>query len=44
MLEHPTKSGLVVIPAHTGRTIRLGTLANVLEDAGLSVEDLRRLL
>jgi predicted RNA binding protein YcfA (HicA-like mRNA interferase family) len=41
---HPTKAGLVVIPIHSQRDLPPGTLARILKDAGLSPDDLRRLL
>ncbi|MCL5109969.1 MAG: type II toxin-antitoxin system HicA family toxin [Chloroflexi bacterium] len=43
-LRHPSKPGLVVIPMHSARTVRLGTLAKILKDAGLTVDEFRRLL
>ncbi len=42
-LKHPTKPGLVVVPQHRG-TLRTGTIASALDDAGLTGEDLARLL
>ncbi|MBI4333032.1 MAG: type II toxin-antitoxin system HicA family toxin [Chloroflexi bacterium] len=43
-LLHPTKSGRVTLPMHSSRTLRLGTIASILEEAGLSVDEFRRLL
>ena len=43
-LLHPAKAGRVVIPIHAGRTIKLKTLQGILDDAGLTAEDLRTLL
>lgn len=40
---HPTKPGLVVVPVHAGKTLKLGLLNDMLKDAGLTPEDLRRL-
>jgi predicted RNA binding protein YcfA (HicA-like mRNA interferase family) len=34
----------VVIPMHSGRSIRRGTLLGIIEDMGLTVEQLRDLL
>lgn len=44
VLAHTTKPGRVVVPLHAGHTIGPGLLAKTLKDAGLTVEDLRRLL
>jgi predicted RNA binding protein YcfA (HicA-like mRNA interferase family) len=44
VLVHPTKPGIVVVPIHAGKTLKPGTLASILEDAGLTVDELRRLL
>ncbi len=41
---HSTKPGLVVVPAHRGKTLGLGLLKKLLDDAGLTVEELERLL
>jgi HicA toxin of bacterial toxin-antitoxin, len=43
-LAHPTKPGLVTVPQHVGEILKPKTLATILEQAGLSVDDLRRLL
>lgn len=43
LLEHPTKPGLVVVPHHRGE-VRTGTLKSIMDDAGLTPDDLRRLL
>ncbi len=43
MLSHPTKPGLLIIPMHRG-TLRAGLIADTLKDAGLTADDLRRLL
>ncbi len=42
-LRHPTKAGAVVVPMHARKTIG-PLLDNILDRAGLSMEDLRRLL
>ena len=43
-LRHPSKPGRVDVPYHPGRTIKPGTLKNILIQAGLIVEALRDLL
>ena len=43
-LKHPTKPGRVTIPTHPGVILNPKTPATILEQAGLSVDDLRRLL
>lgn len=43
-LRHPTRPGKVIVPVHGGRTLRLGTLSQILDQAGLTAEDLVRLL
>jgi predicted RNA binding protein YcfA (HicA-like mRNA interferase family) len=43
-LKHPTQPGRVTIPIHPGVTLNPKTLSTALEQAGLSVDDLRRLL
>ena len=43
-LRHPETRRRAVVPHHGGRDLRPGTLAGVLADAGLSVEEFRRLL
>ena len=44
-LKHPD-SGVrrITVPAHPGRTLKPATLASILDEAGLTVERLRRLL
>ncbi len=42
-LKHPDGRATTV-PVHSGRDVPKGTLRSVLEDAGLTVEDLRKLL
>ena len=44
ILHHPTKAGRVTIPMHRTRTLRPATLASILDQAGLTAEDLRHLL
>ncbi len=43
-LLHPTKQGRVTVPMHPGKSLKLGTLSRILDQAGLTPEDLRRLL
>ena len=43
-LRHPTSPGLVVVPVHAGRILRLKTLQSILDQAGMSPDDLRELL
>jgi len=43
-LRHPERHGLVTVPVHQGETIKPKTLASILEQAGLSVQEFRRLL
>ena len=43
-LKHPTKPGLVTVSRHAGLIIKPKTLASVLDQAGLSVDQLRNLL
>jgi predicted RNA binding protein YcfA (HicA-like mRNA interferase family) len=42
-LLHPEKPGRVTLPMHRG-DLKLGTIRSILKQAGLSAEDLRRLL
>jgi predicted RNA binding protein YcfA (HicA-like mRNA interferase family) len=42
VLRHPTKPGRVVVPVHRG-TLKLGTMASILAQAGLSPDDFGRL-
>ena len=45
ILRHPEKSGRVVVPRHgAAKTLRLGTLAAIIESAGLSTEEFWELL
>ena len=43
-LKHPTKRGIVIVPRHANVTIKLKTLATILEQAGLTVDGLWELL
>ncbi len=44
ILRHPTKAGIVVVAYHSGVMLRPKTLLSIIEDAGLTVEEFRRLL
>ena len=43
VLHHPTKVGRVVVPMHRGN-LRIGTIQSALEQAGLTADDLQKLL
>ncbi|MGH2459440.1 MAG: type II toxin-antitoxin system HicA family toxin [Chloroflexota bacterium] len=42
-LRHPTRPGKLIVPNHKGTDLKVGTLASILDDAGLTPDDLRRL-
>ena len=44
MLRHATKLSLVVIAMHRGESIPPGTVAQILRDAELTIDELRELL
>ena len=44
ILRHPIKPGRVTISMHSAGTVRLKTLESVMEQAGLTADDLRELL
>jgi predicted RNA binding protein YcfA (HicA-like mRNA interferase family) len=44
ILAHPRKAGTVVVPRHKGETLRLGTLGQIIDAAGLTVDEFIRLL
>ena len=44
ILIHPRTHRRVSVPVHAGRTVKLGTLKGILEDADLSQEDFERFL
>lgn len=44
ILRHPERPGRVSVPVHAGRTLRLGTLKNILDQADLTADELRQLL
>jgi predicted RNA binding protein YcfA (HicA-like mRNA interferase family) len=43
-MEPPDGQGLVTIPVHAGKIVKPGTLKNILEQAGLSVDEFIELL
>jgi len=44
LLEHPTRPGYVTVAIHSGRTILPKTLSRILDQAGLTADELGRLL
>ncbi len=40
-LTHPDKPGRVTVPVHAGETLKPKTLAAILDQAGLTLDDLR---
>ena len=43
-LRHSQRSGKVIVPMHRGKTLKVGTVASILDDAGLTPDEFRRLL
>lgn len=43
-LVHPVKQGHVTVPKHVSVTLKLKTLSSILEQAGLTIDELRELL
>lgn len=43
-LRHPVKHGHVVVPKHVGRALKPKTLQVILDQAGLTADELRALL
>ncbi len=43
-MRHPNKPGRIVVPMHSGKVVKPGTLRGILDDAGLSMSDLTKLL
>ena len=43
-LRWPDASRFVSVPVHSSKTLKLGTLKNILEQAGLSADDFIKLL
>ncbi len=44
ILRHGTRPGVVPVPMHAGNVVKAGTLNSMLKQAGLTVEEFRRLL
>ena len=44
ILVHPQSRKRVVVPVHAGKTVKVGTLNGILDDAGLSTEEFISLL
>lgn len=44
VLLHESGRGRVIVPVHSRGTLRLGTLAAILQQAGLSIEEFEALL
>ncbi len=45
ILRHPDRPGMrATVPMHSGKVIRLGTLAKILESAGLTIDEFTELL
>lgn len=44
ILHHEARNVRLVVPVHPGKIMKLGTLGGILDDAGLSAQDLRNLL
>ena len=44
VLLHPRRGGRVVVPMHRGKILQPRTLSDILKQAGLTPDDLRRLL
>ena len=43
-LLHATKPNRVTVSMHAGKTLKPATLASIIEDAGLTADEFRRLL
>jgi predicted RNA binding protein YcfA (HicA-like mRNA interferase family) len=43
-LKHPSRGGRVTVPLHAGETIGPGLLRSILNQAGITVEELRAVL
>jgi predicted RNA binding protein YcfA (HicA-like mRNA interferase family) len=44
ILRHPTKRGSVPVPRHRGKTLKPGTLHDIIKLAGITPEEFRALL
>lgn len=40
ILKHPNRNCRVTVPMHSGKTLKLGTLKSILEQAEVSVKDI----
>lgn len=43
-LTHAERTGIVTVPVHAGETLHPKLFASILKQAGLSIDELRRLL
>ncbi len=43
-LAHPGRANKITVAVHAGAIVKPGTLTSILEDAGMTVEELRALL
>lgn len=43
-LRHPSRTGKVVVPVHAGAVLKVGLLKGILDDAGMTADELRNLL
>ena len=44
ILHHPTQAGRIVVAVHRGKQLKPTTVHSILEDAGITVDEFRRLL
>jgi len=44
ILRHPDSRTTIPVPVHGGRDVPTGTLRDIIRDAGLTVDEFRRLL
>jgi len=44
VLRNDSRAGRVVVPVHSGRTLKPKTLLSIIDSAGISPDELRRLL
>jgi predicted RNA binding protein YcfA (HicA-like mRNA interferase family) len=43
-MRHPDRPGRPVVPFHSGRIVKLGTLHSIMDQTGMTVAELRELL
>jgi len=43
-LRHPDRPGKIVVPVHAGAILKPGLLQGILDDAGMTVDELRDIL